>query len=107
MNWSRERPHFALIRLIKYSNSLAWSVVLCGCYDLRCRAISFIWCTLFLSRVVLGGILGRNGYKNRLIIDELSAYKFIFLGQGFYSFCPRWSCLLVDWEESPPPLAKV
>lgn len=34
--------------------------------------------------MVFGGILGRNGYKNRLIIDELSAYKFIFLGQGFY-----------------------
>lgn len=54
-----------------------------------------------MSRVVLGGILGRNEYKNRLIIGELSAYKFILLGQGFYPFYPRWSCLLVDWVGSP------
>ena len=54
-----------------------------------------------LYRVVLGGIPGRNGYKNRLIIRELSAYRFILLGQGFYPFYPRWSCLLVDWVGSP------
>ena len=60
-----------------------------------------------MSRVVLEGILGRNGYKNRLIIYRLSAYKFLSLGQGFCSFYPRWSCLLVDWVESPPPLTKV
>ena len=53
-----------------------------------------------LYRVVLGGIPGRNGYKNRLIIRELSAYRFILLGQGFYPFYPRWSCLLEDWVES-------
>ena len=50
--------------------------------------------------MVLGGILGRNGYKNRLIIYRLSVYKFLFLGQGFYPFYPRRSCLLGDGVES-------
>ena len=53
-----------------------------------------------MSRVVLGGILGRNGYKNRLIIGELSACNFLFLGQELLLFCPRWSCLLGYWAES-------
>lgn len=53
-----------------------------------------------LSRVVLGGILGRNGYKNRLIIRELSAHKFLFLGQEFFPFYPRRSCLPGDGVES-------
>lgn len=50
--------------------------------------------------MVWGGILGRNGYKNRLIIGELSAYKFLFLGQEFFLFYSRSSCLLEDWVES-------
>lgn len=53
-----------------------------------------------LYRVVLGGIPGRNGYKNRLIIGELSAYKFLFLGQEFFLFYSRSSCLLEDGVES-------
>jgi hypothetical protein len=56
--------------------------------------------------VVWGGILGRNGYKNRLIIGELSAYKFLFLGQEFFLFCPRSSCLLGDWAGILSPMAK-
>ena len=51
--------------------------------------------------MVFGGILGRNGYKNRLIIGELSAHKFLFLGQEFFLFYPRRSCLLGDGVESP------
>lgn len=50
--------------------------------------------------MVLGGILGRNGYKNRPIIGELSAYKFLFLGQEFFLFFPRSGYLLEDWVES-------
>ena len=50
--------------------------------------------------MVWGGILGRNGYKNRLIIGELSAYKFLFLRQEFFLFYPRQSCLLGDGVES-------
>lgn len=52
-----------------------------------------------LYRVFLGGILGRNGYKNRLIISQLPAYKFLFLGQEFFLFFPRSSCLLGDGVE--------